>query len=48
MSKPAFPGIEPIRYHGPDAQPALGFRYYDKNRVVRGKKMEDHLRMAVC
>ena len=48
MSKPAFPGIEPIRYHGPDAQPTLGFRYYDKNRVVRGKKMEDHLRMAVC
>jgi xylose isomerase len=48
MSKPAFPGIEPVRYHGPDAQPTLGFRYYDKNRVVRGKKMEDHLRMAVC
>jgi len=48
MSKPAFPGIEPIRYHGPDAQPTLGFRYYDKNRVVLGKKMEDHLRMAVC
>jgi len=43
-----FQGIEPVRYHGPDAQPALGFRYYDKDRVVRGKRMEDHLRMAVC
>jgi xylose isomerase len=43
-----FSGIEPVRYHGPDAQPTLGFRYYDKDRVVRGKRMEDHLRMAVC
>jgi xylose isomerase len=49
MSKPAFPGIEPIRYQGPDAQPnALAFRYYDKDKKVRGKRMEDHLRMAVC
>jgi xylose isomerase len=48
MSEPAFPGIEPVRYHGPDANPGLGFRYYDKNRLVRGKRMEDHLRMAVC
>ena len=49
MSKPAFPGIEPVRYQGPDAQPTtLAFRYYDKDRVVRGKRMEDHLRMAVC
>jgi xylose isomerase len=45
---PAFPGIEPIRYQGPDATSALAFRYYDKNKVVRGKRMEDHLRMAVC
>jgi xylose isomerase len=48
MPNPAFPGIEPIRYQGPDATQPLAFRYYDKNRVVRGKKMEDHLRMAVC
>jgi xylose isomerase len=26
----------------------LAFRYYDKDRIVRGKRMEDHLRMAVC
>jgi xylose isomerase len=48
MAKPAFPGIEPVRYQGPDATQALAFRYYDKNRVVRGKTMEEHLRMAVC
>src|SRR6185295_6421019 len=48
MSKPAFPGIEPIRYN-PDAPAnALAFRYYDKDKKVRGKRMEDHLRMAVC
>jgi xylose isomerase len=48
MAQPAFPGIEPIRYLGPDAQPGLAFRYYDKDRIVRGKRMEDHLRMAAC
>jgi xylose isomerase len=48
MSQPVFAGIEPIRYHGPEAHPSLGFRYYDKDRIVRGKRMEDHLRMAVC
>src|SRR5581483_1511147 len=48
MAQPAFPGIEQIRFQGPDAQSPLAFRYYDKDRVVRGKRMEDHLRMAVC
>jgi xylose isomerase len=48
MSKQAFAGIEPVRYRGPDADPSLGYRYYDKDRVVRGKRMEDHLRLAVC
>jgi len=48
MSKQAFAGIEPVRYRGPDAEPSLGYRYYDKDRVVRGKRMEDHLRLAVC
>jgi xylose isomerase len=43
-----FSAIEPIRYGGPDAASALAFRYYDKDRIVRGKRMEDHLRMAVC
>ncbi len=48
MSKPAFPDIEPVRFHGPSGQASLGYRYYDKDRVVRGKRMEDHLRLAVC
>jgi xylose isomerase len=43
-----FSAIEPIRYGGPDSASSLAFRYYDKDRVVRGKRMEDHLRMAAC
>jgi xylose isomerase len=46
--KPAFAGVEPVRYQGPESQAALAYRYYDKDRVVRGKRMEDHLRLAVC
>jgi xylose isomerase len=48
VSGPAFAGIDPIRYLGPEAESPLAFRYYDKDRVVRGRRMEDHLRIAVC
>jgi len=52
MSAPSFEspfkGIEPVRFVGPESNAPLGFRYYDKDRLVRGKRMEDHLRMAVC
>jgi len=43
-----FHDIAPIRYLGPDSDEALGFRHYDKNRVVLGKTMAEHLRFAVC
>jgi xylose isomerase len=43
-----FDGIESIPYQGPEAQSALAFRFYDKNRMVRGKRMEEQLRVAVC
>lgn len=43
-----FPGIERIRYEGPESKNPLAFRYYDPERVVLGKKMGDHLRVAVC
>jgi xylose isomerase len=48
MSQPFFEGIAPIRFEGPQSDNPLAFRYYDKNKVVAGKRMEDHLRMAVC
>jgi xylose isomerase len=47
-ASPVFPTVEPVRYVGPESSAPLSFRYYDKDRVVRGKRMEDHLRMAVC
>jgi xylose isomerase len=42
-----FPEIDKIRFgkEGPDG---LSYKYYDKDRVVMGKRMEDHLRLAVC
>ena len=38
----------PVRFEGVDCDNPLAFRYYDKDRVVLGKRMEDHLRSAVC
>ncbi|MEW4448975.1 xylose isomerase [Qipengyuania sp. JC766] len=36
-----------IAYEGENAG-ELSYRYYDKNRVVMGKTMEEHLRFSVC
>ena len=43
-----FAGIAPIRYEGPGSANPLAFRYYNKDQLVLGKRMEDHLRPAVC
>ncbi len=43
-----FSQIPPIRYAGPDSDDPLAFRFYDKDRMVLGKRMEEHLRFAVC
>ena len=43
-----FPDVERIRFEGPDSEHPLAFRYYDRNRVVLGKRMEDQARFAVC
>ena len=48
MSKPIFAGIEAIPFQGADSQNPLSFRFYDKSRVVRGKRMDEQLRVAVC
>src|SRR3954451_3073491 len=43
---------QPVRFAGaaaPDgADSGLAYRVYDPDRVVAGKRMEDHLRIAVC
>ncbi len=48
MSAPYFPDVEPIRYEGPDTASPLAFRWYQPEQLVRGARMEDHLRFAVC
>jgi xylose isomerase len=48
MSAPFFPDVEPIRYEGPDSTNPLAFRCYERDRRVLGKRMEEHLRFAVC
>ncbi len=39
---------EPVRFEGLDSQNPFAFKVYDPDRVVLGKRMEDHLRIAVC
>ncbi|MFM8409945.1 MAG: xylose isomerase, partial [Alphaproteobacteria bacterium] len=48
MTDTFFPGIEPIRYQGPSSDAELAYRWYDKDEVLLGRRMEDHLRIAVC
>jgi len=48
MTPSYFADIPPIRFEGVGSSNPLAYRYYDKDRRVLGKRMEDHLRMAVC
>jgi len=48
MTTRYFASIQPISYDGPDSVNPLSFRHYDRNRIVLGKRMEDHLRFAAC
>ncbi len=36
-----------VPFLGPDSDDPLAFRWYDADRVVAGRRMEDHLRFAV-
>jgi xylose isomerase len=38
----------PVAFGSADANSPLGFRWYDKDRMVNGKRLEEHLRFAVC
>ncbi len=48
MADTNFERIPKIRFEGPDSENPLAFRYYEPNRMVLGKRMEDQLRCAVC
>ena len=43
-----FKGIEPVPFKGPDSDDPMAFRFYEPDRMVMGKRMEDQLRMAVA
>lgn len=47
MSADFFRDFPVVRYEGPDCSSDLAYRWYDKDRVVMGRRMEDHLRFAV-
>ncbi|MDQ0348237.1 xylose isomerase [Ancylobacter vacuolatus] len=48
MTARFFPALETLKYAGPESRDPLAFHWYDKDRVVLGKRMEDHLRFAVA
>lgn len=47
-SAPFFGDLAPITHQGPESRDPLAYRWYDKNRVVLGKRMDEHLRFAAC
>jgi xylose isomerase len=48
MAADYFADCNTVAFHGPDSDADLAYRYYDKDRLVLGKRMEDHLRFAIC
>ncbi len=48
VQAPFFTTGATVAYGGTESRSPLSFRWYDKDRVIRGKRMEDHLRFAVC
>ncbi len=48
MTTTYFQDIAPIAFEGPSTTNPLAFKWYDRNRLVLGKRMEEHLRFAVC
>ena len=43
-----FKFIDKVKYEGKDSKNAMVFRYYDKDRVILGKKMSEHLPFAMA
>ena len=43
-----FDATPALRFAGPASTEPLAFRWYDRDRPVLGKRMEDQLRFAVC
>ena len=43
-----FQGLAPVPFEGPDSENPLAFRFYQPDRLVLGKRMEDHLRLSIA
>ena len=43
-----FDRADPVAFAGEASRDPLAYRFYDKDRMVAGKRMEDHLRFAAC
>ena len=43
-----FKGLAPVKFEGPSSSNPLAYRHYNKDEMVLGKRMEDHIRPAVA
>jgi xylose isomerase len=43
-----FKGIAPVKFEGPNSTNPLAYRHYNKDEIVLGKRMEDHIRPGVA
>ena len=43
-----FKGLSPVKFEGPQSTNPLAYRHYNKDEIVAGKRMEDHIRPAVA
>ncbi|MEQ1900857.1 MAG: xylose isomerase [Devosia sp.] len=43
-----FKGIKPVTFAGPKSKNPLAYHHYNKDEIVLGKRMEDHIRPAVA
>ena len=41
-----FKNIPQVRYEGPGSDNPFAYRWYDENKVVGGKTMKEHFRLA--
>ena len=48
MTSTFFDAVPPAKFEGPDSTNPMAFRHYNPDEKVMGKRMEDHLRVAVC
>jgi xylose isomerase len=43
-----FKGLEKVKFEGAGSRNALAYRHYNKDEMVAGKRMEDHIRPAIA